>query len=45
MGIMEGKMESTILYGGYIGIVKRKWKPPYYNEMESTVVYTGVILG
>ena len=34
---MEKKMESTMVYWGYIGIVEKK--------MESTVLHIGVIEG
>ena len=40
IGIMEKKMEATIIYWGYIGIMEKK--------METTMVYcvyTRVILG
>ena len=33
MGIMEKKMETTIVHGGYIGIMEKK--------MEATIVYGG----
>ena len=33
VGIMENKMETTIVYWGYIGIME--------NKMETTIVYWG----
>ena len=35
IGIMENKMETTIVYWGYIGIME--------NKMETTIVYWGYI--
>ena len=34
-GIMENKMETTIVYRGYIGIME--------NKLETTIVYRGYI--
>ena len=53
IGIMGNKMETTLVYWGYIGIImKIKWKLLWYigvilglmeNKMETTI-YIGVIL-